>query len=171
MPTYKESEATGVLPPPPPPRVGEAVVSSPSFARYAPSTAKRPEGRSRLSRFIFDPRERGQCKEILVGKGGRVPLPVHLSGRPQARLFELLESVKKKYSKSCGNNAHCCSDKGVAFERGGGARVFPHGLGWAGIVGLPPPPQETVSCSPNTFIWLKLSCSKGALRSASTIYG
>ena len=32
-----------------------------------------------------DPRERGQCKEILVGKGGRVPLPVPLSGSPRAR--------------------------------------------------------------------------------------
>ena len=32
-----------------------------------------------------EPRERGQCKEVLAGKGGRMPLPVPLMGRPQAR--------------------------------------------------------------------------------------
>ena len=35
---------------PPPPHGGEAEVSSPATARHTPSTAKRPEGRSRLSR-------------------------------------------------------------------------------------------------------------------------
>ena len=65
----------------PPPQAGEAAASSPLAARHAPSTAKRPEAIEVVT-WRTDPRERGQCKEVLVGKGGRVPLLVPLLGRP-----------------------------------------------------------------------------------------
>ena len=49
-------------------------------ARHAPSTATKARGTIRVVTWRTDPRERGQCKEVLVGKGGQVPLPVPLTG-------------------------------------------------------------------------------------------
>ena len=70
------------LAPPPPIQAGEAEAS---LGPPCPVNSQKAKGAIRAVTWRIDPRERGQCKEVLVGKGGRVPLPVPLTGRPQAR--------------------------------------------------------------------------------------
>ena len=65
---------------PPPPLGGGSGGVLPCCTRHAPSTATKARGAIRAVMWRTDPRERGQCKEVLVGKGGRVPLPVPLKG-------------------------------------------------------------------------------------------
>ena len=79
----KETRRTGSwLWHPPHPSGGSGGVL-PCCAPHGPSTAKRLEGQSGLSRGALTHRK--GAKEVLVGEGGRVPLLVPLTGRPQAR--------------------------------------------------------------------------------------
>ena len=57
----------------------------PCCTRHAPSIATKTRGAFWAVTWSADPWERGQRKELLVGEGGRVPVPVPLTGRPQTR--------------------------------------------------------------------------------------
>ena len=50
-----------------------------------PVNSQKARGAITVVTWRTNPRERGQCKEVLKGRGGRVPLPILLTGRPQAR--------------------------------------------------------------------------------------
>ena len=67
------------------PHAGEAEASSPVTARHALSTAKRREGQLRLSRGALTHGKGATAMKSLWVKGGRVPLPVPLSGIHRAR--------------------------------------------------------------------------------------
>ena len=64
---------------PPPPGRGSGGVL-PCGTRHAPSTATKAGGTIGVVTWRTDPRERGQCNEGLIGKEGRVPLPVPVTG-------------------------------------------------------------------------------------------
>ena len=81
----KKPRQKGSWLPPPPPRAREAVVSSLSIRPLRSLNSQMAKGAFQAVTFHTDPRERGQRKESLVRKGGRVPLLVPLWGTPQAR--------------------------------------------------------------------------------------
>ena len=68
---------------PPPPKSGEVEASSLLHPPF-PVNGQKGTGAIRAVTWRTDPPERGQCKEVLVGKEGQVPFLVHLTGRPEA---------------------------------------------------------------------------------------